>query len=501
MTKSLTCVAVMLLAGCATVPPDHHVLARRDVAADLPSSIHLAAEGWPDANWWQAWHDPQLDALIAGGLKGAPSLDVAATQIGAARAALSRTHADTGLSTALTASASRQRYSGTGLFPAPIGGAYYTGETVRVEARYDFDWWGRNRAQIAAAAGEVNARNASYAAAEQALAAAIAQSYFSLQGDWARHANLEQLIATQRDRIATYDRRVARGLGNSLDRQALENDLTLMEKRLAEDATAAAQEREALRALLGAGNAALADLKPVPLQPTAHALPARLGIELLARRPDLQAARWRVEAALSRIDAARAAFYPDVNLTGAVGLDTVSLSHLLEANSRTLFVGPALTVPLFDSRRLSAQLEGARSERNELVAEYNQAVVNAVRDAAQDGAALQGIEAQLERQARADAGAAALLAATETKLARGLADRAALLDARAGLLRQRDDTLALHQLQALAEVALIRSLGGGWQAAPARDTTAPIDASDPAPATMMHVQAGGNDHTPSTIPN
>ncbi len=455
------------LAGCATPPPDTHTLARRDAAAAaLPSSIHLARDGWPEARWWNNYHDAQLTALIEGALAGAPSLDVAATQIGSARAALSRTYADTGLNTNLTAAANRQRYSSNGLFPAPIGGAWFSAETLRVEARYDFDWWGRNRAQIAAAAGEINARNASYAAAEQSLAAAIAQSYFTLQGLWARQANLEQLIVTQQDLVATSKKGAARGLATAADEDQLAMDLGLLRVQVAQLAADSAREREALRALLGADAAALADLKPVPLGVTEHAMPSSLGIGLLARRPDLQAARWRVEASLSRIDAARAAFYPDVNLTGAIGLDSISLSRLLEGGSRTLFVGPAVSLPLFDSRRLSAQLEGTRSERNELIAEYNQAVVNAVRDVAQDGAALQGIEARLARQAEVDASANAVLRATEAKLQRGLADRAGLLAARHTALAQQDSTLALRQLQLLAEVALINSLGGGY-AAPA----------------------------------
>jgi multidrug efflux system outer membrane protein len=133
-------------------------------------------------------------------------------------------------------------------------------------------------------------------------------------------------------------------------------------------------------------------------------LTATLGIELLARRPDLQAARWRVEASLERIEATEAAFYPDINLSGFIGTDTVSLDELLKHASRTLSIGPALSLPLFDSGRLKASLSAARSRRNEMIADYNQTVFKAVSDVAQEGASLQGLQNQIAEQ-QATAGA------------------------------------------------------------------------------------------------
>ncbi|GJI99037.1 outer membrane protein [Duganella caerulea] len=489
----------LALAGCAHITPEQHAPVRRDIAnAELPADIKLAREGWPDAQWWTAYHDPQLDALIKQALASAPTLDVAAAHIGSARSALSRSAADLGLDVSGYAGANRQRYSGTGLFPAPIGGAWFTAETLRLEARYNFDWWGKNRAQVAAAVGELNAGRAEYAEAERTLAAAIAQSYFRLQGAWARLANNEQLAATQTALVQDKAKRIAGGLANSDEQRAAEAELSQIRKQHAQLTADIGREREALRALIGADSGALADLKPQPQgsaaytlagadsgapvgakpQPSgsalagltarpmgspAHALPARLGMELLARRPDLQAARWKLEASLSRIDAAKAAFYPDVNLTGSIGLDTIKLEDLLQSASRTFYLGPTLTLPLFDSRRLDAQLDGARTGRNERIAEYNQAVVDAVREVAQDGVQLQGIERQISEQAASTNTARAQLASAQARLTHGLADRAAALNAQLALLKQQDADLYLQQVQLLAEVALTNALGGGYR--------------------------------------
>ncbi|MYM31315.1 efflux transporter outer membrane subunit [Duganella sp. CY15W] len=451
------------LAGCASVPPDHQALVKRDIAsAEIASSIKLANEGWPQAQWWTAYHDEQLNAIIKQALAGSPSLEVAAAHIGSARSSLSRTVADMGIDSALFANANRQRYSGTGLFPAPIGGAYFSEETLRLDLRYNFDWWGKNRAQVAAAVGELNAGRAAYAEAEQALAASIAQSYFRLQGAWARLANTDQLAATQTALVQDKARRIANGLANADEQRAAEADLSLIRKQQAQLKSDIEHEREALRALAGADNRALADLKPAPLTPAPHALPARLGLDLLARRPDLQAARWKVEASLSKIDAAKAAFYPDVNLTGSIGLDTVKIENLLQSASRTLYLGPTLSLPLFDSKRLDAQLDSARTTRNERIAEYNQTIVDAVRDVAQGGAQLQGIELQITQQSAATASARAQLASAQARMDHGLANNSSVLNARLAMLRQQDADLYLQQVQLLAEIALTNALGGGY---------------------------------------
>lgn len=461
---ALLLAAALALAGCAHVTPDPHPPARRDLAgAELSAGIRLAKEGWPDAQWWTAYHDEQLNALIRQALASGPTLEVAAAQIGSARSALSRTAADLGLDVGGYAGANRQRYSGTGLFPEPIGGAWFTAETLRLDARYNFDWWGKNRAQVAAAVGELNAGRAEYAEAERALAAAIGLSYFRLQGAWARLANTEQLAATQTALVQDKARRIAGGLATSDEQRAAESELSLIRKQQAQLTADIGREREALRALTGADSGALAGLKPQALGSAAHALPARLGMELLARRPDLQAARWKLEASISKIDAAKAAFYPDVNLTGSIGLDTVKLENLLQAASRTLYIGPTLTLPLFDSRRLDAQLDSARTGRNERIAEYNQAVVDAVREVAQDGVQLQGIEQQIVQQAAATGAARAQTASAQARLARGLGDRASVLSAQLALLKQQDADLYLQQVQLLAEVALTNALGGGYR--------------------------------------
>ena len=465
MKLSLNVLALSLaLAGCASIPPDTQQLPQQDLGTmQLAADIHLASEGWPAAQWWRQFQDSQLDQLIEQALSASPNLAMANARIGSALSAFDARHAQRGATVDLGANAGRQRYSGNGLMPAPIGGNYYNEVTVGLQAHYDLDWWGRHKAQIAASLGEVNARRAEYAMAEQMLAAEVARHYFSMQSGWARMDNLRALVALQQQLVLDKEKRIANGLGVSDDHLSAQTRLSLLQQQIALLETQVVTEREALRALLGGDSSALASLQPKVAQPLPHALPGKLGMALLARRPDLQAARWRVQAAMNTIESAQAAFYPDIDLGASFGLDAIKLGQLLQSGSRTLFIGPALSLPLFDSGRLQAQLAGARSERNELIADYNQQVFNVVRDVAQAGAQVQGVETQLRLQEDNLRASEAQLRNANARLKQGLADRATQLNAEMTMRGQVDLGMQLQHQRQNAEIKLTLALGGGYR--------------------------------------
>jgi multidrug efflux system outer membrane protein len=454
-----------LLAGCISVPPDTTRAAGLDAARTrLAADIVLPQDAWPAEQWWLAYRDPQLDRLIARALRDSPTLAVAQARLAGARAVIQTERADEGAQAGLAAGFNRQRYSSNGFFPPPLGGAWYNDASVQLRASYDFDWWGKHRALVAAALGEANARQAEGAQAAQTLAAGIAQRYFRLQMLWARQDNVNALAALQRELILDRKARMAHGLLSQDALESAELDLANLQEQAVRYDTDAAREREALRALAGGGAEALGDLARVLPEPAANALPRELGMELLARRPDLQAARWRVEAQLGRVTASELAFRPDINLVGAAGLDAVSLGKLLRWPSRTPLLGATLDLPLFDSGRLTARLGVARADRDTLAAEYNEAVLNAVRDVAMEGATLQGIERETASHAAALDAAARLAVNAEARQQRGLADRAAVLQARQAMLRQRDSALQLTDARLQTQVALVKALGGGYRA-------------------------------------
>lgn len=468
--------AVLTLAGCAHVPADQGTAKAPDFAqARHADTIVLARDAWPVETWWRDYRDQQLDALMDQALAASPSLAAAQARFAVAQAVVKSEQAAGGAQVGVGAGLNRQRYSANGLFPEPIGGSFYTDSTLQVRASYDVDWWGKHRAQVAV--GEANAHAAEAAQARQALTALVAQSYFRLQLLWARDDNLAALAKVQRALLADRNARLKHGLATVDAQRGVELELgrTLEQSELLR--TQAAREREILRALVAAGPDDLANLERQlpPMMPAA--LPRTLGIELLARRPDLQAARWRVEAALGRVRASEAAFYPDLNLAGSFGLNAISLGKLLRGASRTMLGGVTLELPLFDSGRLEAGLGVARAERDALLAEYNDAVLAAVRDVAAEGATLQGIEREIGAHGMAEQAAARLASSAETRLKRGLAERSSLLQAQLETLRQRDGALQLQDARLQTEVALVRALGGGYRAQPITAAAASASAS------------------------
>jgi multidrug efflux system outer membrane protein len=468
LTKAAGAALGLALAGCVHIPADKSTAAGPDFEhAQHDASLALGRDAWPAAQWWKQYNEPQLDDLVARALKDSPTMAVAQARIATARAALRSEEAAGGARVDVDAGLNRQRYSATGLFPQPIGGAWFNDTSVQVKASYDFDWWGRHKAQVAASLGEANARQADAAQAAQALAASVAQAWFRLQSLWAREQNVREQIPVQRDVLAGRQLRLKQGLVNVDMVQGAEQDLANLDTQAESFAGQAGREQEALRALVGASSDNFPRLAHrQPQQVAQPALPTRLGIELLARRPDLQAARWRVEASLGRTRAAEAAFYPDINLSAAAGLDTVSVQRLLEWGSRTMLAGAVLSLPIFDSGRLETGLGVARAQRDEMIADYNQSVLNAVRDVALEAATLQGIDKQQRTHLEATRAAARLQDNAEQRLKAGLAENAAVLQARLAVLRLRDTGIQIADAGLQSQVALAKALGGGYRAEP-----------------------------------
>ncbi|TJZ69355.1 efflux transporter outer membrane subunit [Chitiniphilus eburneus] len=474
--------ALLALTGCALIRDEPPAMAAVDPARiRLAEDIKLAREGWPEAQWWQRYQDPQLDALIATGQRRSPRMAIARAQVEAARAQTRLTHASGGLLLGLVGSISRQSPSENGYLgpfaknePAlGLDGPWYTGGTLALEGSYEFDLWGKHSAQTQAALGIENARLAEAAQAELWIAAQIAQVYFDIQSLYAARDLLRQSREIEREMLAAHTARAERGLEPRTQVELTRIHVLELDKQMADVESKLKMLEEAMRPLLGAGADDLPEIAQRPLPPQAGAIPATLGYELLARRADLQAMRWSVQASLSGVDAARAAFYPTFDIKVFFGLDSLHLDNLLERSSRQIQVVPGLTLPLFDSGRLNANLASARSSSNLTIAQYNAAVVDAVRQVAHAGVELQGLQQQADIQ---DAKLAATRFASDSAVAhyqRGLADKVLAMESRLPVLYEQGQQLALRSRQLNAEIALTLALGGGYRVADDAHAPAP----------------------------
>jgi len=273
---------------------------------------------------------------------------------------------------------------------------------------------------------------------------------------------LARSLAQRREILDLVRQRVGAGLDTAVELRQGEG--AVPEIRVALDAVDEQVEiaRHALAALTGQGPDAVKDVAPRLAQVTAVPLPADVPAGLLGRRADIAAARWRVEATTHDLKAARADFYPSVNLVAFAGFSAIGLDKLLEAGSRQLGVGPAVSLPIFDAGRLRAQYKARATDVDGAVETYNAAVLQALREAADALSSVRHVDVQRQEQALALESAERAYGLALQRYRAGLGTYLTVLAAETNVLAQRraDDDLKARALDAQAQLA--RALGGGY---------------------------------------
>jgi multidrug efflux system outer membrane protein len=442
----------------------------------LADDIHLARDGWPEARWWQRYHDPQLDALIELALRQAPDMLIARARLAQARSEVALIQADSGLQATALGAVDRERVSANGFLrpfalddPSLGGqGPWYTEGTVGVLGSYAVDLWGKQRDMVRAAIGTRNAKRAEEAAVEIEIGTDVARLYFDMQTDLQKCELLRQARQIQASVVAAHDARAARELESSTAGATARATLLQMDQQITLAQTEIRQLRETLRALIGVGADDLPRIDARPLPAVDDALPHTLSFQLLARRPDLQAMHWYIQASFDRVDAAKAAFYPDFDIKAFFGVDSLFMSALWHHASQQINLIPGLSLPIFDGGRLNANLQNARNAGNTLIEQYNQAVLNAVRDVATAGNQLQGLDRQSALQGMRLTQSQAQAADTLAHYRRGLASQVDAAAASLPVLAQQAGLVEIRGHRLGAEIALIKALGGGY-GVPAND--------------------------------
>jgi multidrug efflux system outer membrane protein len=218
-----------------------------------------------------------------------------------------------------------------------------------------------------------------------------------------------------------------------------------------------------LASLLGVAPANLPALEVHALPGVGAGIPADAGLDLVVRRPDITASLWQVQAALRHIDVARAEFYPDVSINALAGVSSIDMGKLLTAGSRVFALTPALHLPIFNSGTLQANYALSKAQLAAAVAQYDGAVLTAAREVGTEALAAQQIAAQRhEQQAEVNADAA-LVRSAQARASQGVRDAREQLAATAQWLLRSDEATQLHAQALSTDLALIKSLGGGYR--------------------------------------
>ena len=407
---------------------------------------------------------------------------------------------------ALSGDATLQRFSARGLVPPAVAGTVRSSATLQAGGRWSLDLGGRQAAEWQAALGQQRAAAADVQAARTLLATQLVQGYVELARLGRLQGLVQRQLSLQQQGLALVRQRAQAGLDTQAEARGAELPPAELQQQLARLDEQAQLLRHQLALLSGQAPAALQGLQPVlvtaPPWGGAAAAP-RLGADLLGRRADLVAARWRVEAAQQGVAEARARFYPDVDLVGFAGLNVLGLNHLLDLGARTASVGPALRLPLFDGGRLQADLDGRAAVLDGAIAHYNLTLLQAVREAADALASLQALEHQQHTQDQALASARAAQALVQARFDAGLGDRRPLLAAAQASVAQERTALDLQARRLSTLASLAQALGGGWQDnADTPPVAAPAAAPGPVPVAGAGVAAVGRAaHPPGAAPH
>ncbi len=457
---------VALLAGCvssAGLAP----IARTNGADHLAVSQTLGSEpasaaSWPAEDWWTRFGDPQLDELVAEGLKGSPSLKEAEARTRQAVAAASGAHAALYPEVDAGASSFRELFPQQSLYPPPYGGTWNTLNELKAGLSWEVDFWGKNRSAYQAALGQARAADLDARAARVVLAASIAHTYIALAHDYLQ-LDVAQTLLNERDQIYSLTRdRNAAGIDSRLELSQAESALPDARERITQLEERIALTRNALAALLGDGpDRGRAIERPALQIPADVELPSRLPSELLGRRPDILALRWRIEAARHGIDQSKAEFYPDVNLSALVGLQSLGTGAFFAAANREIGAGPAVTLPIFDAGSRRADLSARDADYDVAVEQYNQALADAVREVVDQIVSFKSVAAQRaeEREGLSTAQEAYDLALLRYR--EGVGNYLQVLATHEQLLAQRSLEADLRARAWDVSVDLARALGGG----------------------------------------
>lgn len=449
--------AALLAAACAPLGPDY-----RRPATELPADYPEASSGDAvlAADWWRAFNDPALDALVMAARERNADLRLAVAQLEEAEAALREIDATFYPQVDLAFSSTRSRVTTLGAIPnaSPIVRPDRRGV---VSTAYEIDFWGRLRRGVEAARAQALVSRYGRDTVALTLAGTVAQAYFALRSLDSQIALSRDTLTARTESLQVVRDRVAGGVSPELEERQAEVARADAAVQLAELARQRKVVEHQLAQLTGRPGTPVgaADLDTLPLAPLP---PAGLPSALMERRPDVRAAEQSLVAANARIGVARAALYPAISLTGNLGGQSAALGDLLASGARIWSLGFALALPLFDAGRNTARVEQAEARSRQAVANYQKSVEAAFREVADTLSNLdyaRGADEQL--MARRTAARRALEIA-RTRHAAGYSGYLEVLDAQRTANDAELAAVRNRQARLAYTVDLMKALGGGW---------------------------------------
>ena len=464
--------AALLLVACSTVPelkqPQVEVpQAFKEVQAPDGTQWKPAqpAEAQARGQWWLAFDDSTLTSLIDEATSANASLAVAAARVKQARAIAGITDASRGVQLGVGIGGQRGRASAVSLgLPEATDVAAASSYPAALTASYEVDLFGRLAAGSSASQADAKASEATYKSVLLALQADVAQTWFRLRAANAELETLNRTVDLRSQSVKVNQSRYDNGDIGEFDLARAKTELATAKAEAIGAQRKRTQNEHALAVLLGKpASSFTAEDKPLADAAQLPAIPAGLPSALLERRPDIAAAQLAMIASNARIGVAKSAMFPALALTGSGGGESASLSDVFKWSSRSWVLGALMSMPILDGGRNKANIARSEAVLEESVASYRQSVLVAFAEVEDNLAGLRILAGQAEQ-----IDAAVVSARRSADLAQKLYDAGRssyldLLDAQRNLSAVERNAVLLRGDRAVTTVALIRSLGGGWQ--------------------------------------
>ncbi len=476
MRIALAAMIVMLLAACATGPD--YVRPTVDVPAG-----YKEAQDWKQAEprddavqakWWEVFGDAPLNALAEQVDVSNQNIKLAEARFRQARALVGSARAAYFPTVAADASVSRSKISSN---RGATTGVQTTGTNynVALDTNWELDLWGRVRRSVEANVATAQASAADLRAARLSAQAELARVYFLLRIQDAQIALLNDTVAGYEKSLQLTQNQYDVGVVPRADVTQAQAQLKSAQAQVLDAGIQRAQLEHAIALLVGKAPAVFS-IAPAALDARLPALPLGLPSELLERRPDIASAERRVAAANAQIGVARAAYFPAFTLSATGGFQSASLARWFDAPSRYWSVGAALAETLFDGGLRGAQNESAIAVYDETVASYRQTVLTGFQEVEDNLAALRLIEQEAQVQDEAVKASRESLRLVTNQYRAGLVSYLNVVIAQTAAYNNERVALGILSQRFTASVALIRALGGGWDAtADSKGTTATAD--------------------------
>ncbi len=465
------CVSVAV-GGCVNsggIKPTSHLMASSSLDAGTKTREALKDVPWPNGRWWQQWQDPQLDLLVQKAISRQPTLRMAQARVDVAQARARIAGASLMPELEAQAEFSKQRFARYAA-PSPPGGYTVWNNGVNLALMYELDLWGKNHAILQGALDDLHASAAEEQGVRLALETAIVRTYVQLALQYALRDDDQAIEAQTKQTRDIVAQRLHAGIGSELDLSEAETQLSIATNQVEQANQQIQLMNDQLAALIGEGPGSGETItRPQLKMDLPIALPASLPADLVGHRPDIVAQRWRVESASKGIVAARANFYPNIDLLASASLAANvpfgGFFEFINKEGAGHALGTAIDLPLFDAGRRRGIYGASVAQYDEAVEAYNSSVIAAMQQVADQVVSLRSLDVQQQNAERAAQSADEAYRLAVRGYRSGITEYLLVLVDQTTSLRQQQQVEEIRAKRFEAWALLMQALGGGLESA------------------------------------